>query len=226
MERLGRNDSTLPGSYWVRDEHLLFQAVKRGKFIELGVTLLCRAEFKSPCSRLLFQITPFSLLWLFRNRPYVLHNRNKFPKIAAAIRLLTPGIVWFILVCVRKRCKPISLYETEIIIFLNINQEMDSVHITWGWHSQPLSSACQWMYFLAHSLLHSESCPCPIWRLISLPSKVEGCCRIIKNFNLTYTNLCFLAHFTKFRGRTDRFSIVPLFYSNLCHFITLQRKMQ
>lgn len=144
-----------------------------GSIHRTGNHMALQGCIQEPCSRLLFQITPFSLLWFFRNRPYVLHNRNKFPRIAAAICLSTPGIVWFILVCVRKWHKPISFYETEIIIFLNINQEMDSVHITWGGHSQPLSSACQWMDFLAHSLLHSESSPCPIGRLISLPSADE-----------------------------------------------------
>lgn len=114
-----------------------------GSIHRTGNHIALQGCIQEPCSRLLFQITPFFLLRFFRNRPYVLHNRNKFPRIAAAICLSTPGIVWFILVCVRKWHKPISLYETEIIIFLNINQEVDSVHITWGGHFQPLSSACQ-----------------------------------------------------------------------------------
>lgn len=50
-------------------------------------------------------------------------------------------------------------------------------------------------------------------------SKGEGFCRIIENFNLTYTNPCFLSHCTKFRGRNDRkIHDVPFFLFKLMSF--------
>lgn len=70
------------------------------------------------------------------------------------------------------------------------------------------------------------SAPCGGWCLSLQPmnpflSKGEGFCRIIENFNLTYTNPC-LSHCTKFRGRNERkIQDIPFFvqtYVILLHY--------
>lgn len=120
-ERLGRNNDIFPGSCLIHNETPAFSDNEEGSFAGLRGTQFHRAEFQSRALGFFskWQSSAFSLLWLFRNRSYALHKRNKFPKIVAVICLLTLGIVRSIPVCVRKWHKPISLDETKIYYYFS-----------------------------------------------------------------------------------------------------------